>query len=236
MYREEIFLAPGYREVKKYHTCRLGGKGKRAPNWNPTPEDVAAVNARRAEEKLRRILLTNFKRDDLYVTLTYREEPDYETARKHIRAFLRRLRAAYKKKGLELKYVYTTEYRGKRIHHHLIINDGITRSECETIWGMGMINRYAFQRYDGRPDDARDLAKYLIKEAARNVREGKQKLRWVGSKNLTPPKIIYRTLHAKTWRENPAPPKGMETVSVENFWTADGYPVQLARYVERRNE
>ena len=99
-----------------------------------------------------------------------------------------------------------------------------------------MINRYAFQRYDGRPDDARDLAKYLIKEAARNVREGKQKLRWVGSKNLTPPKVIYRTIHAKAWRERPAPPKGMELICIENFWTADGYPVQLARYVERRNE
>ena len=32
--------------------------------------------------------------------------------------------------GLELKYVYTTEYGRKsgRVHHHLVINGGIDRS------------------------------------------------------------------------------------------------------------
>lgn len=207
-YRKEIFIAPGYREVKKYFTWRLGGKKNRAPNWKRTPEDVAAVNERRAAEKLRRIILTNFKRDDLYITLTYRKEPDYETGKKEIRNFLRRLKEFYKKKGMELKYIYTTEYRGERLHHHLIINEGISRKECETLWGRGMINRYGFQRYDGRPDDARELAKYLIKEAKRNVREGKQKTRWVASKNLTPPRVLHRTIHAASWKENPRRRRG----------------------------
>lgn len=229
-YRKEIFIAPGYCEVKKYFTFRLGGKKNRAPNWNPTPDDVAAVNERRAAEKLRRLILTNFKRDDLYVTLTYRDEPDYETAKKDMRNFLRRLKNFYKKQGKELKYIYTTEYRGKRIHHHLIINDGITRTECERLWGKGIINRYGFQRYDGRPEDAKDLAKYLIKEAKRNVREGKQKTRWVGSKNLTPPRVLHRTIHAASWKEAPAAPEGMMLIRVENYTRADGFPAQLACY------
>lgn len=231
-YRKEIFIAPGYREVKKYFTWRLGGKKNRAPNWKRTPEDVAAVNERRAAEKLRRIILTNFKRDDLYITLTYRKEPDYETGKKEIRNFLRRLKEFYRKKGLELKYIYTTEYRGERLHHHLIINDGISRKECETLWGRGMINRYGFQRYDGRPDDARELAKYLIKEAKRNVREGKQKTRWVASKNLTPPRVLHRTIHAASWKENPRPPEGMQLLRVENYIRADGFPEQIACYLE----
>ncbi len=235
-YRKEIFTAPGYVEIKKYFCWRLGGKKNRAPNWRRTPEDVAAVNGKRAEEKLRRTILTNFKRDDLYVTLTYREEPDYETAKKEIRNFLRRLKSAYKKKGLELRYIYTTEYRGKRLHHHLIINDGVTRAECESLWGNGLINRYGFQRFDGEPEDAKNLAKYLIKEAKRNVREGKQKTRWVGSKNLIQPEVHYRTIHAARWKETPPTPEGMELVSVENYVGGDGFPVQLAAFRERRSE
>lgn len=237
-YMKEIFTAPGYVEVKKYFTYRLGGKKNRAANWQKTPEDVAEVNERRAAEKLRRLILTNFRRDDLYLTLTYREEPDYETGKRDIRNFLRRLKDFYRKRGRELKYIYTTEYRGKRLHHHLIINDGITRTECEQLWGKGIINRYAFQKYDGRPEDAQNLSKYLIKEARRNVREGKQKMRWVASKNLTPPHIIRRTIHARQWRERPSPPRGMVLAAVENYHTADGYPVQLASFVtsERRDE
>ena len=232
-YREEIFTAPGYREVKKYFAWRIGGKKKRLPNWNPTPEKQQAANRRRAEEKLSRIILTNFRRDDLYVTLTYEKEPDYEMAKKKLGNFLKRLRREYKKRGKELKYVYTTEYRGKRIHHHLIINDGVTRSECESIWGEGMINRYGFQRYDGSPDDAKNLAGYLVKEAARMVRDGKQKKMWVASRNLTPPKVVRRTIHARTWRETPRPPEGMELIEVKNLYTAEGFPMQLASFRKR---
>ena len=231
-YREEIFSIPGYSEVKKYFCYRVGGKSKRLPRSKPTPAKIEKANRERRQQKLYRTILTNFRRDDLYVTLTYAKEPTYEEARRKMKNFLLRLRRFYRKRGLELKYIYTTEYRGERIHHHLMINDGITRTECEALWTEGLIPYHGFRRYDGRPKDAEAVAAYMIKETGRMPREYGQ-LAYVASKNLIPPKVRKRTIHSKNWRENPRPPKGMERVSVWNGWTEDGYPMQFAIYRKR---
>ena len=57
--------------------------------------------------------------------LTYREKerPSPEEAREVIREFLRQLRKVYKSRGQALKYIITTEYKDKAIHHHLIVNE-----------------------------------------------------------------------------------------------------------------
>lgn len=236
-YRSEIFIYPGGKEVKKYHTCRLGGKKTRLPNYNKTPEDVQKVNARRAAEHLRRIILTNFKRDDIYLTLTYAHEPEnYKAAKKSITKFLRKLRRYYRKHGKELKYIYTTEGKGKRIHHHILLNyeDGLcTRSLIQELWPEGIINYYSYHHYDGGEEDAKRLASYLIKESEGAVREGDQKTRYVASRNLKKPIIHYRTIHSKNWKERPKAPEGMELYEVINTYTNEGYPLQLARYRKR---
>ncbi len=236
-YRKEIFAYPGGQEVKKYFTPRLGGKKTRLPNFNPTPEDVKKVNSKRREENLRRIILTNFKRDDVYLTLTYAEEPEsYEDAKKKLSKFLRTLRRKYRKAGKELKYIYTTESRGKRIHHHLLLNyeDGFcSRDLIQECWKEGMINYYAYLHYDGGPDDAKRMASYLIKETGRTIGEGEQKRSYIPSRNLKKPKVYYRTIHSRNWKERPSSPKGMELYEVINTYTNEGYPLQLARYRKR---
>jgi hypothetical protein len=91
-------------------------------------------NSRRAKEKLYRLMVTNFKRDDYRIDLTYAEPaPDPGTALDRIRKFIRQLRSKYRKKKEELKYIYVTEYRGHRIHHHVLINavEGIGRKKSE---------------------------------------------------------------------------------------------------------
>ena len=137
-YREEIFQAKGIIERKKYHTYRLGGRKERLPNFQPSTEKTQEWNMKRAEKKLYRTIFCNFSRDDLYITLTYKTEPTYEEAKRNISNFMRRLKRRYRKLGKELKYIYTTEYRGKRIHHHLLIPAGITRAEINEVWGLGM--------------------------------------------------------------------------------------------------
>ena len=122
-YRKRIFSYPGGRVEEKYFTCRLGGKKTRIKNFNKTPEAVAKVNARRAVRHLEEILLTNFKQGDQYITLTYAKEPkDYDEAIRHLTNYIKRLRRRYQKAGQELRYIYTTEYKGKRIHHHILVN------------------------------------------------------------------------------------------------------------------
>lgn len=174
-YRKETFLIRNekgevtYSEESKYYTLRLGGKKTRVRNMNETPGWMKTANQKRREKKLRRLIQTNFTRDDIYLTLTYAEEPDYETGKKKIQKFLRTLRRKYQKKGWELKYIYRTEYKGHRLHHHLIINDpthgSVRRKDIQDIWKEGAINHYSFQRYDGGHEDAKRLSAYFCKES-----------------------------------------------------------------------
>lgn len=235
-YRKEVFTAPGIREVKKYHTARLGGKKTRAPNEKRTEAAAQKINARRAKEKLYRLLVTNFHRDDYRVDLTYGDPlPEPEEAVKRIRKFIRKLRDLYRKKGEELKYIYVTEYVGHRIHHHLILNrvEGIGRKEIGAIWPYAKLNYRSFRLFDGEASDCAALADYFIKETATAIRreDAVQKLRWCSSKNLKKPDVKYTTIYSRNWTKKPKPPKGYQITDVEDGYTADGYPYQFCRMI-----
>lgn len=231
-YREEIYIEKGIIEKTKYHTYRLGGKKTRIANYNPSSQALQEWNAKKAEKKLYRTIYSNFQRNDLYITLTYATEPTYEQAKKNISNFIRRLKRRYKKLGKELKYIYTTEYRMKRIHHHLLCSRGLTRKEIEEVWSLGIISHYAFQFFDGGFEDAKRLAAYFVKEALPAVREGLQKFRWIGSKNLKRPRILYRTIRSKRWKEKPKAPKGYIQAELINDYNLEGYRYQFARFIK----
>lgn len=230
---------PLYMQIEKYFSLRLGGKKTRIPNWNPSTEKQAYYNYRQRLEKFFWLILCNFVRDDIYLTLTYAQEPTDEEAKEHIRKFMRGLRRLYRKRGMELKYITVTECHGVRIHHHLIIGDpshgkgAITRKDIRDLWPWGMINHYAFQRYDGSPEDAKQLAAYLLKESKKNIREGTFRKSWSASRNLKRPETHRNTIRSRAWREKPVPPKGMELVSVENTYTNWGYPKQVSVFRKR---
>lgn len=235
MYLKEVFQAPGIIEIKKYHSYRWGGKKTRNPNEKETEEAVKKGNQRRAKEKLYRLLVTNFQRDDYRVDLTYQDPPpDPEEAVKRIQKFMRKLRTLYRKQGDELRYIYVTEYKGHRIHHHVILNrcDGVGRREINTIWPYAQLNYRSFRLYDGRPEDGEALATYLIKETSKNVRERIQKTRWSASKNLKRPHVKKEVIHSRHWKEEPKAPKGYQVRDVVNSYTSEGYPFQWYRLIE----
>lgn len=240
-YRKEIFTAPGIREEKKYHTYRLGGKHTRAANYQKTEEAVQKGNSRRAKEKLYRLMVTNFKRDDYRIDLTYAEPaPDPKTALERIRKFIRQLRSQYRKKKEELKYIYVTEYRGHRIHHHVLINavEGIGRKEIGELWPWAKLNYRSFRLFDGGVEDCQRLAWYLLKETDKSIRDPDsiQKLRWCASKNLKQPKIRKQTIYSRHWKEKPKVPKGYQLAEMENGYTTDGYPFQFYRLIRIAKE
>lgn len=221
--------------VEKYHTCRLGGKRTREKNFHPTTDQQAAINQKHAERHLAEVMGANFRRDDLYITLTHADpEPGYEEAARRIKTFLRKLRDLYRKRGLVLRYIYTTEGEEEgRLHHHLLISGGLTRGDVQALWPWGRIRHYAFQPFDGSYKDCQRLAAYFCKERRGPVRRNQQKKRWIGSRNLRKPTVYYATIQSRHWRENPGPPKGYEAVEVINTFTNDGYPYQLAIYRKR---
>ena len=155
-------------------------------------EQVAAINRRNSQKKLRRLINTNFGAGDILLTLTYDlyEQPQSdEEAQRMVRNFLIRLRNKRRKFNLpDLKYVYTTEVThgalGTRYHHHLIVNGGIERAVVETLWTAGLVNSRI-----ARPDayGLSGWAHYMSKH--KETQEKACRHGWTCSRNLRQPRV-----------------------------------------------
>lgn len=160
-----------------------------------------ALNFRAAWQKLRLLLAANFARGDLWITLTYDDEhlPDNRReAKKRMALFLDRLRAARKRDGEELRYVYNTEELldggGRRLHHHMVISAGAAQKDYELIrslWSYGSnIEIRRLGEHQMFADDFLELAKYMCKERdpdAKVYNVGDKC--WVSSRNLARPVV-----------------------------------------------
>lgn len=213
-------------EIRKTMAVELPKGSRRNPKSYPSAERVIASNERRAEMKLRWLINTNFRPGDVHAVLTYgtEEVPSVEEAKKELANFLRRMKREYAKKGEEMKAVWVTEYKAKRIHHHLILND-IDSKIIEKQWRKGRVRE---TRLDGSGDYSK-LAAYLIKETKRSF-EGEadeyEQLdltgedvvkrfghRWGATRNLKPYDKRERVkVSARRWREEPKALKGYELI------------------------
>lgn len=156
---------------------------RRAKKTNVTPEKVQRLNRERAVRHLIQLADANFGEQDIHLTLTYRNAPTYERARKDMRNFCLRLKRAREKEGLpELKYIYTIEGdddgKKERIHIHMLTNGDMDRAEVERIWEKGWANADRLQ-----PDEngLEAIARYLVKQQ-------KNRKKWCASRNLKQPK------------------------------------------------
>lgn len=151
------------------------------------------LNNKNARKKVVRLINANFGKGDLLITLTYADNyyPTEKQAKKDIDAYIKALRRARKKEGLEpLKYLYVIEYvpegentKKVRIHHHIIINR-MDRDLAESKWKKGRAeSKYA------EPDKDFGLegyASYITKSG----RKGHHS--WSASRNLKKP-IVHET-------------------------------------------
>lgn len=145
------------------------------------------MNLKYAYQKLELEIAANFGVRDLYVTLTYDDDHLPESRREanaKIQAFFRRLRAARKAKGQELRYIYVTEHKhdAGRWHHHVLINaTGEDYDLIRQLWGQGNVEFRQIQI--NRDKNYETLARYFCKEQRDKVG---QRL-WSGSRNLRKP-------------------------------------------------
>lgn len=229
-------------DVYKYWAARKPGLHlPRSGNVQITSAEQELINRKNSRMKLEYLILSNFRRNDIRLDLTYAGlEPTAETAKKELDKFLRKLRNKYHQSGNELKWVATTEHRGHRIHHHLLLNGiGWNRAEYEKLWTWAKINHRSYQNYDGGEDDAHNVAGYFVKETSQTFRKpGEiQKRRWRSSRNLVKPKIIKKSTHSKSWRDNPKPKKGYYIARVNNKPDNYGNPRQYYRMIrDEENE
>ncbi|EJR9792737.1 hypothetical protein N0Q81_002709 [Enterococcus faecalis] len=116
---------------------------------NLTRPQQQLSNDKKSYKWMRLAMNGNFFKGDYYLTLTYDEgdipPPEKaDEAKKDLSNFLRKVRNLYKKVDKELKYIWVMEYELdqegnylKRVHFHLVMNQGVNRDAIEECWSHG---------------------------------------------------------------------------------------------------
>lgn len=177
-YRETRIYHGNYADVQIYPVFPLPRRRKKRNR--PTCEMQARLNAENATRRLTRLTNTNFTSDDYVIHLTYKDIPtSEENAKKDVQNFIRRVRRIYNAAEIKLKYIWVTERgaRSERIHHHIILSGGVSRTKLERLWGKGYANTKALQFNE---KGLEGLVKYITKQPLLFRR-------WNASKNLKKP-------------------------------------------------
>ena len=186
-----------YREIDVFTMAETEINNRcRKYKQNMTAPKQKRLNTKMAQRYFALLIKTNFGARDYHLTLTYDDAylpESIEAAEREVKNYVRRLARKRKAKGLDaLKYIIVTEKSEKgRIHHHLIINGGISRDEVEDLWrrprrkgqkqgdALGYANARRLQITDQGLDA---LAGYLSKDP-------KGRKRWIPSQNLEKPQV-----------------------------------------------
>ena len=136
---------------------------------NPSRPCQEALNERNAKLRLKRLIEANFTEGkDIFVTFTFDKGHNPETraeARKLFGNFLRRLRRAWKAKGIagEPRGIYVLEGKdGGHIHIHVVMSCGMDYETIKKLWGMALfVNVRILQGVETGFDP---LSKYLSKQ------------------------------------------------------------------------
>ena len=160
--------------------------GKRKKKEKVTSDAVKKNNDMLALKNLTRLINLNFYPGDLHTTLTYAKELSPEEANSELEKWIKRMRREYKKLDKEFYYIAVTEFKNKRIHHHVVMNY-IDFQVINRQWKMGRIRCTPLDK----TRNYRVLAEYLIKETQKTFREPENatKRRWKPSRNLKRPVV-----------------------------------------------
>ena len=157
----------------KYHSQRCQSKKtknteRRIAKQQKTSVYQEKINLRHRIDKLTKLILNNFKKDDLWVTFTIADDVSYKEHKEEYEKAMRKLRSFFKKMGMELKYIAVHEnIEGKgRLHGHMLIPSWgadipETKEILEKFWTLGACD---IRMYEGKFGDAQRLASYITKE------------------------------------------------------------------------
>ncbi len=165
---------------------------KRKAKYKETPETMQKLNDRNSKIKQEQIIHANFDNTSYKLEFTYNNQflpiaP--KRAKMDIQNLIRVFQRMYKKAGVELRYMYVTQYGEKsgRVHHHMIMTGGVSREQLIKAWGMGRMNIDELQFIE---TGVADLSAYIGRDDEKQKKKELPELwkkRWCGSKNLKKP-------------------------------------------------
>lgn len=211
-YLKRIWAGDVYEEKIYFSPRERGMSCERAAKENLSTEKMEEYNCLEAKRRCARMVNTNFKEGDLFLTLTFRERVDIKTALRLFRNFIDRLKRLRKRKGYaELKYLYVVERKNKREHVHLLINKmDISMKELSEVWGLGRVMVSILEP----GGDYTGLAFYITKE---NYKEyGK---RWSGSRNLEKPKVKVTLVSEEKKTKRLRVPKNYKVIEEVQYYS-----------------
>lgn len=208
-YIKEVCVAGDTIEVSKYYSVRWHTTGeKRAKKEKPSSEAMKKINQRLASRNLRRLLNTNFHDGDFLVRLDFSKEipKDSQEMQELLAKGIRKMKAEYKKAGMEMKYVYVKEVGPKGGRHvHMVMNkcDTDILRKCWRYGGIHVDPLNSFGQYA-------KIADYFIKYAVRTEETEGELVgkRYYASRNLKKPLITKKVIKAERFRTEIRPKKG----------------------------
>lgn len=225
-FKETVRYGP-FVDIKVYHTPRAYPEKAeyRRPARRETTASQQELNRKNAVDRLRRLIGGNFGAGDLHVQLKYirkRGQP-YRTEdemRKDIAVFHRKMRAEYKKLGLEYKYIHVMEIGQKGARHHHMVIPAVDYKILQKHWKFA---RVTFTPLDS--GDYRKLAEYLVKQTDSRFRDKTlMRQRYNCSHNLKQPEIRREKItRSSTYRRSVRPPKGYSLMRDTEVTGVDRY-------------
>lgn len=207
-YTETIITAgPLQKRILRPRVLRSDSDKARAGKRQLSSEAQRLRNNLYSWQKLELQLAANYGNGDLFVTPTYARDEflpkDEAEAERHIKAFLRCVRAELKKRGQPFRCHWVTEHkhasecyeRDKRWHHHLAMT--ATGDDIELLqrcWPYGNVD-VQILRFDGSEEHSyAALAHYMCKES----REKPGRHVWHHTRSIAYPCVETHLVEADT--------------------------------------
>lgn len=203
-------------EVVKHHTSMYDRHGSRRKKSVPSTEEVVEANRRHTVDKLFKKMVNNFiPVKDSYVTLTLRPEYRKDPKKAHYvftKKFIPAMRKAYRKEGIELKYMFVAGGYPDAMHFHVVINSFNGKSMNELLtetWPYGWVQA---NKPLNRDYDWEGLAEYMVANSYDTYQDPNNPFKQIYScsRNLENPKIERKVIKAGEWRKMPKISKKQE--------------------------
>lgn len=182
---------------------------QRAAKHKATTAAQKRLNYRTAQGKLEVKLAANFNSRDYFCTFTYKpgQEPrSRKEANQHKAQYVRKVRAQRRKRGQDIKWIFSVENKhGEgRYHLHAVISSAdphLDLDELRSLWPYGYVEVSRLFDSEHKFNTWLDVARYMTKERPEDGKDctpvGAQI--YSCSRNLTPPRIETE------WIEDSAP-------------------------------